>query len=1022
MYRKSILFALVGLVCFMLVAPMAAKAEAQPAPLKAWLCHTNTTSTAGGYGAFADFGFSYGGNGNNDYILNNLEGWQFRGLDGTSVNWYGFTNGGGDGNVGSTGEYVTIPAAKQNNLFYVASLPVQPGTIELCQPTADPTATPSPTSGNTPTPGGPSETPTPPGGSTTGTPTPTAQPPHYYKVARPGETIITVPTEYVYPAAHTYNYDFPNVCGGQDENIGFYYMASTRGDVGMLGWKNSANGGQADLFGFGLGGHFYAAHASTDTYPYANELAELGLSVAVIHPYTQGGWDRIGINTWGTSALDLSQIYGICYGTAEPEPQVVRRSNLLCDGDMEDYFESTCWNTSDTGTITKPNGSKLEYTWDRLNTQIPPWPLWWYNWWTNGDAVCGKGYQGGGKNAVVGTNLYAGQGKGAASAIEQAFEWAGGTLYWRVSARGKFMRFFPTTPQGKAVVTIFADSNSYPLLNEQALTVDWQTFHGSLDLPAGQYRIKLDAWDKERFSINTVNDGAIYYDDVYLSGAPLNGQACQQMEDTPTATATPSVTPTGTGTLNPSETAYVTPTGMGHYTPTPAPTTTSAPDLLTIWNCGFEAGSMNWGINQASAIVLAGGPTGAQALRATGDWPSAWQNFNSKGAQTYLTAWVKGQTVIQAVNLDTNQVVTYSEIRDYGWSWQKIYATAYIPEGRWRLELNDALPPGSEGFFDGITLAYNTYATGADSWCSLEPTQGPTPYVTPTQRPSATLGASSTPWPTATIPPWWTPIPTGTPRPTGTPNVQATNYFLTATALGTPNPWEGTATAMVGTATAWAGTATAMGTPAGTGMPGTPGIGTPGVGTPTPGNGNGGVGGADPGSGPCKKPGWEEGIGAWTDAQVCEVKNYFSFGPGNVDQLHEFRNSLNAKEPFGTIAEITEAGNALKQLASSYAWNNTGINGTKGGGNPFGALANLPPSFMTGAGGISLNGNGHAYSMHCSTGVTDYAGPKLAPGMCWIFDILYQTGLLPIFQVIIDACCLWAIFAYFNNNFIAKHS
>jgi hypothetical protein len=696
----------------------------------------------------------------------------------------------------------------------------------------------------------------------------------------------------------------------------------------------------------------------------------------------------------------------LCRG-GEDTPQIT--TNLLCDGDMEQYFESTCWLMSDFGSITKPNGQSVEYTWDRLNTLLAPWPLSWSNWWANGDAVCGTGYHGVGKQATIGTDLWAGQGKGVASAIEQQFDWAGGTIYWRASARGKFGRILPPTPPGKAMVTILGDGGSYPLIDEEDLTVDWKTFSGSLDLPQGHYKIKLDSWDKENFLINTIDDGAVYFDDVYLSETPISGDACE--DNTPDIEGTP--TPTLTTTPNPSATVITTAT-LAYTTPTPnlTPTATLNPEILYIWNCGFEAGSTNWGIGQNSSITLAGGPTGPQALRASGSWPNAWQTFSSKGEYTYLTAWIKGQATIRAVNLSTGVALNYYTSTNYEWAWKKIYSSLYLPPGIYRLELNNTTPPGGEAFYDGVTLSYNNYATAAESWCAAEPTPGPTPFVTATAERTPTTGPSATPWPSPTSAFWWTPIPSGTPQPSTTPNYQATAAQSTATAQGTPNAWQQTATA-------W-GTATAQGTPAPTGS-GPSFQGTPNV---TPPYGGGGVGGGNgnggTGAGPCPKPDfWKDGFGTWIDAAVCEAKYYMSWSAGNSDQISQFVNETKRKEPFGTIGEMSDAMNAVNTMLKSYNWTGQGLPGThtKGVGI-FSLFTNQAPGWITGVGGFQLLGTGPAYRSSCSNQVADFVGPRISPGMCFIFDVLYQNNLMPIFQFFIDGSTLMALFFYIRNQWL----
>ena len=205
-------------------------------------------------------------------------------------------------------------------------------------------------------------------------------------------------------------------------------------------------------------------------------------------------------------------------------------------------------------------------------------------------------------------------------------------------------------------------------------------------------------------------------------------------------------------------------------------------------------------------------------------------------------------------------------------------------------------------------------------------------------------------------------------------------------------------------------------------MTGTPGPSFQGTPNATPPYGNGGVGGSNPGVegiGPCPKPDfWKDGFGAWIDSAVCEGKAYFAFGPGNIDQINGFVTDVKKQEPFGTVQELTDTLGAVQSLMKSYNWTNQGLPGTHNKNGVFALFGNQPPSWITGYGGFVINGSGPVYRRSCSADVADYVGPRISPGMCFIFDILYQNNLMPLFQFFVDGSTIVALFMYVRSQWL----
>ena len=808
--------------------------------------------------------------------------------------------------------------------------------------------------------------------------------------------------------------------------------------VAAVNWVESSEGGNIYLYLNGNAEGLYGPHHLQEftnipqTWKdYFGTTNDYGLTPFTgSFTYMINFWDPNPEPQYGGPYVTITSVQALCYGVEPPDPNKPH-TNVLGDGDFEQYFQSSSWVQSLYDTFIFPEGSNVEkvYGWDRYNTAKAPWPFSWVP-----SAMCGTGYQ------PIRTSIkqpgflgIPAPTNGVASPVQQQFTWLGGTLYWRIGVRtdNVGVPFGPQVMQGKATAYVVnADGTKYELLSNQTLTTNWQTFGSTTSLPAGDYTLFLDTnnpndnWNEIRFM------PVVYYDDVMFSYYPT-GAACSDPNlNEPTPTPTMQITGTASATIDPTQ-------APGIQTPTPnlTPLPTDVPEMLNIWNCGFEAGSNIWIFGPGSSVGLAGGPVGAQYGKAMGSLPAIYQVVSIGTNDTvYMTAWVRKGTIIQLVNVNTLAVIPlYSGTNT---EWTKVFSTAYVTAGTYRLELNQIGAPYGDGNFDGITMSHGSYATADQSYCAVDPTPGPTPYLTPTRTASPTIGASRTPLPSAT--PW----PTITAWYTWTPYAltQTLQAQQTSTAQGTPPPTMTltaqagqTQTAQAATATKEAQlTATAHGTPGPGGSTETPGPGgtlTPG-GTPGPGQTPGPPGQPPGGDGaPCIRP---DNIDPayWLDYEVCQGKAFISWGDHNTQQVKDIMSGFNKYEPFGTIQEVKDSIVAFDGILQYYNWSNTGIPGTGPNSSPSSTMfTNQSSSIWTG-GRFSLQGSGPNYSVYCAitapagqpAELGNIVGPRLSQSLCFVFDILYQNNLTPWLQAFINLAALWGLVVYVKKNYIDKAS
>jgi hypothetical protein len=105
-------------------------------------------------------------------------------------------------------------------------------------------------------------------------------------------------------------------------------------------------------------------------------------------------------------------------------------------------------------------------------------------------------------------------------------------------------------------------------------------------------------------------------------------------------------------------------------------------------------------------------------------------------------------------------------------------------------------------------------------------------------------------------------------------------------------------------------------------------------------------------------------------------------------------------------------------MMNAQDWNGTGLPGVRDSQQS--AVQRIlvrPPSLLDGV-PFTFNAAGPSYSTYCSAPIANYVGSRLSPGMCFIFDILYQNHLMPIIQIVIDGATIMALFTYIRKQWL----
>jgi hypothetical protein len=679
------------------------------------------------------------------------------------------------------------------------------------------------------------------------------------------------------------------------------------------------------------------------------------------------------------------------------------KGDYLCDSEMDQLPTSNCWVNIYSGYDTHWANGGANYIDGRLSNGF-------FTTMVNGNPACGQGF-----HAVGVVKQFLG-GNSPASPIDQGFTWDGGTLYWKIMARGTWGGLLPIddNKQSRAMVYFFDNEGlRHTLIDNAQLSSEWQVFQDSLLLPEGHYTLYLD---RGEIADSNEND-SVYYDNAFISNAPIP-VGCNNLDDWNKTTATPQPTPTA---------------GNGGSTNTPGPSPTTSPEEIDITNCSFAAGWNGWGHNNISDLHFDGAPVGPSYARAKGNAPSIWQSFFLSQSRSMLVRfWTRKDYSVQMTNVNTKAIIPVKS----GWTdgWIQITSQIYLPPGSYQIELNTTIS-ASYADYNGIQVSSNSLSPYG---CGATPTPGPSPYWTLTPSPT---GPTSTPTKSPT--PWnWhgtnTPIPSQTWNPNQTQAWQGTatsnaatatkNNDSTATAIsvgtatmqGTPLP-NGTQTKSAGsTATAnYIGTSTAQGTPYGPG--GTQIASTttpcpwcdPNYGTPQP----------PPASdAACVQPSqweWYKVVG-WVDFEVCRSLSFASWGSTNTSQAVEIPNMFANKEPFSSIDQARTAMDQIKGRIAEYDWSGSMQNDAASANDAalYTQNGNNPNSPYAGGAISIMPGGATQYSTICNTALSNSLGEKMRPGVCFVFNIFHALGLLAWVQTLVNVSSLVALIFYIKSNWI----
>lgn len=461
-----------------------------------------------------------------------------------------------------------------------------------------------------------------------------------------------------------------------------------------------------------------------------------------------------------------------CYGVKQNA--ILSQDNLLGDGDMEQFPTSIYWNgitQQEQQTVDFPfyvNFGRLQETGDLL--------------FNNGEAKCNNGLHAVGPYLGGSQMVWAGSGEIVypiltwpfGQTIQQDFYWPGGTLYWKVSARGRipqasdFMLGVDLTSHALAYL-MDVDGSQTVLLNQVGLTDPsiWDTFRGAVtDIPAGTYRLVLDHGPRDSYAGGLE---VVYYDDISIGSTPRIAECDYDSE----------------GNFVPHLTTTPTPSG-----PTVTPVTgTPSPLNVGLVNCNFENGINGWQKNDNASIQTewnttgvygAVGPHFGQTKNTAELTGRIWQEVNiprngtiyfqtfkiGLNAQAYLRPKSGGDYtyLYQDIPVNADQNDANADIPPLFY-WSIASGTAYVTQGNYDLVLTGSRDDFSQWIsqqgWDGVSLSLDGFVAN---------------------------GCNSQPTPTYEVPPTHTPTVTGTP-PTRTPTV---TFAYTRTPTPTPPGWSGT--------------------------------------------------------------------------------------------------------------------------------------------------------------------------------------------------------------------------------------
>jgi len=183
----------------------------------------------------------------------------------------------------------------------------------------------------------------------------------------------------------------------------------------------------------------------------------------------------------------------------------------------------------------------------------------------------------------------------------------------------------------------------------------------------------------------------------------------------------------------------------------------------------------------------------------------------------------------------------------------------------------------------------------------------------------------------------------------------------------------------------------------------------------------------------CWKPGILQ-VGEWVEYARCRLTRWLAWCPWHARAMDEMRDAFAEVEPFRTIFEVVELGVLVRQEVDSYSWNNDG-----GGGEGVAEMTAPPnyifmpgdaggagidqspltgPDTIWGEGEIEFDTNSYSFRTECDTELSQALGTRIAPALCFGFNVLDQLGLRLWFQMFWDGFMFIALVMYIKRAWV----
>lgn len=744
------------------------------------------------------------------------------------------------------------------------------------------------------------------------------------------------------------------------------------------GWWNGSNSYIADYYGTG------PKKALTDLgYP---DLA--ALTISFWNEDNNPAFTYFGHTAFNTTWGDMYPIISLCYGTnpfPRPAPEY-GGTLLLQDGGMDQLPISDYWYN-----LYDQSFSRNEF--GRIDTSNI------FNGLAYGPAKCGAGMQ------IIGNASGFLAKSGHFADIAQGFELTQSTarLYYRYSAKSSSQAAVKVSINGLTNDGSFGET----VLDNKWVGPIWTDKVGYVDGPfsPGRYVFNI-----QLTSVN-VFDSWLAIDDVVLATGPISANFCGEYLLSP---------PTPTGTL---PTSTITPKSVT-VTPTLTPYPTGTPGANVIRNCGFGLGEQYWYFTGGSYVVYdAIAAEGNYAYVPINNGAYISQDFYWSGGVAFFK-WTARNSYAWNVSVTNRSTGAFYQVsRDqYTGGDTTRKATVNLPAGPYTVKLGQ-FDTRYGSAYDEITVNYGSYG---DCW-SPQPAPGqtatstPRANYTPTARPTATntgvvptLIPSFTALPTHTQQPTSTsvvgqPTPTAqktfTPYPTYTPWPSFTPYkspypTITPEPFKSPTPYP-TYTPQPTFTPLPTYTPDANGT-----IPPSP---TPSTTPPVP----------PPPSyyADCNRP-TNADPSWWMEYEKCQILSFWVMSPNAVSTSVAIPTMFAGKEPFGTLGEVRDTEKGISDLVNQYDWENTGLPGTRD-------KPNLDQFINEPGADSPLNGGKFDFSKHyenpnmtCDTKMSRMFGSGMGKGMCWLFNLLRQLGIMAWLQVIVDIGAVAFLLVYLWKKWI----